>query len=74
MISHNAGKINWNIIRENIHWTTKSNKNKFMLKDENTKPIEFLSKQIFNLIKEFAETPQKNHPEILYFQNILMKI
>lgn len=30
-----------------------------MLKDKNTIPIEFLSKQIFNLIKEFAETPQK---------------
>lgn len=38
---------------------TKTNKNKFILKDENTKPIEYLSKQIFNLIKEFSEKPQK---------------
>lgn len=60
MASHNTGKINWNIIHQNIKWTKESNINRFILLDNNIKPINFLSKQILNVIKDFSITPEKN--------------
>lgn len=59
MTSHNTGKINWNIIHQNIQWTSKNNKNKFLLVDDNIKPLKFLSSQILGIIKDFSSNLEK---------------
>jgi len=64
MSTHNAGKINWNIIFDNVNYNKHANK--FEVK--NVKALEFLSKQIFNLIVEFSNTPQKKPSSNMLFQ------
>ena len=55
MTAHNSGKLQWNVILDNIHYNEEMKK--FVPK--NPKALGFFSSQMLNLIKEFAKTPQK---------------
>lgn len=55
MTAHNSGKLQWNVLLDNIHFNEEMKK--YVL--DNPKALGFFSSQLFNLIKEFAQTPQK---------------
>jgi hypothetical protein len=53
--THNSGKLHWENFRDNIYFD--ENKNKYCM--HNSKAIDFFVFQLFNLIQEYAKTPQK---------------
>lgn len=55
MVVHNVGKINWNVLFENVFYDEMSKK--YFIKNE--KSINHISNQLFNLIVEFGNTQQK---------------